>query len=68
MNVMHYNHAMFSRVPIQLRIAPGPLKQVDSTAKNYDMTRADVMRACLLVAFNNWDEVLSVLDAKSEQM
>lgn len=59
---------MYSRVPIQLRVAPVPLSQVDLAAKEYGLTRADVLRACLAVSFQHWVEVCDLLDKKKAEM
>lgn len=60
---------MFERQNVNFRLSTPALEQIDKAAKDYgNLSRADVIRACIKVAFSDWKKVENVLDQESERM
>lgn len=49
------------RTPIQFRISATGRAVLETHARDHDVTIADVMRACLIVAFHHQDELADTL-------
>lgn len=59
---------MTNRTQVVVRVANTPLGDIDDLAEDLGLTRSDVMRACLAVAFKYWTEVQNVCQKKVNEI
>jgi len=53
---------------IQIRMSETGVQKLDSLAESYHLTRADVIRACLTIAFRNQGQLVDLLRGREEEL